>query len=127
MQMLKTKRPVISALMASAALALGVLSGPAQAQSAQDPAIAMTNEAMVATGSCVAKYVGRLDKSGLEPAVVAKQVAARCQRMIARSVGLATMMTGRPDDYAKNLAYMNVVFTTNAVVRSRAASSKRQA
>lgn len=126
MQKFNTPRPVI-AMMASAALALCVLAGPAQSQVTQKAAIAMTNEAMVATGSCVAKYVGRLDNRSLEPAVVAKQVAARCQRTIARSVGLATMMTGRPDDYAKNLAYINAVFTTNAVVRSRAAGAKRQA
>jgi hypothetical protein len=124
MQQLKTTRPVIIALMAS--IALGILSSQAHAQALQNPAITMTNEAMVATGTCVAKYVNRFDNSKFEAAAVAKRVAARCQQAITRSVGLATMMSGRPDDYAKNLEYINAVFTTNAVVRSRAASSRHQ-
>ena len=125
MRIMKTTRPVIGALMMSATMAAGVLSNHAQAEEPQNPAIAMTNEAMVATGACVAKYVGRLDNASLEPAAVAKQVAARCQHLITRSVGLATLMSGRPNDYAKNLEYINAVFTTNAVVRARAV--KRQA
>lgn len=119
-----TTRSAITALMAS--LAMGVLTSQAYADTLQNPAIAMTNEAMVATGTCVAKYVNRLDNANLEPTAVAKQVAARCQHTIARSVGLATLMSGRPDDYAKNLEYINAVFTTNAVVRSRAVGSKHQ-
>jgi hypothetical protein len=126
MRMLRTTYPVISALLASAWLVSYAVSNQAQAQELQNPATAITNEAMVATGACVAKYVGRLDDGNLEPAAVAKQVAARCQHEIIRSVGLVTQMSGRPDDYAKNLAYINAVFTTNAVVRFRAAGSKRQ-
>jgi hypothetical protein len=124
MRIFKTTLPTITAVMATAFI--GALSTQALGQELQNPAIAMTNEAMVATGTCVAKYVSRLDNSSLEPEAVAKQVAARCRQLISRSVGLATMMSGRPDDYAKNLEYINAVFTTNAVVRSRASGSKRQ-
>lgn len=96
----------------------------ASAQDFANPAVNITNEAMVASGACIARSISELDDGSKAAPYVAKLVAARCAKQISRSVGLATLMVGKPDEYAKNLRYTNEELTANAVVRARA-SGKR--
>lgn len=108
-----------------AALALVGLECPGTAGAAvtdfANPAVALSGEAIIATGSCIAKYTTALD-DGSKPVVsIGRLVARHCSREITRSAGLASWMTGKPEDFAKNLRYVQQDLTTNTVLRHRAA------
>jgi hypothetical protein len=86
-----------------------------------NPAVAMSGEAVVASGTCIAKYVVILDDRSKPASEIGQRVARRCAREISRSAGLASWMVGRPEEFSKNLRYTQDELTTNAVLRARAA------
>jgi len=90
-----------------------------------NPAVALSGQAMIASGACIAKYTVRLD-DGVKPAAeIGQRVAKHCSREIRRSAGLASWMVGKPDEFQQNLKYAQENLTTNAVVRYRAATKQR--
>lgn len=86
-----------------------------------NPAVAMSRDAVIASGTCIAKYAALLDDGAKPAAEIGQRVAKRCTGEIARSAGLSSLLVGRPEDYAKNRRYLSEDLTTNAVVRMRAA------
>ena len=91
-----------------------------------NPAVALSGQAMIASGACIAKYTVRLD-DGLKPAAeIGQLVAKHCSREIRRSAGLASWMVGKPDEFQQNLKYAQESLTTNAVVRYRAATTRQR-
>ncbi len=116
----------IAASVAVAALTAAglVASGAAHAATNPDfsnPAVAMSGEAVVASGTCIAKYAVILDDRTKPAAEIGQRVARRCAREISRSAGLASWMLGRPEEFSKNLKYTREELTTGSVLRSRAA------
>lgn len=89
-----------------------------------NPATAISGEAIIASGTCIAKYAAALDDRRKTPAEIGQAVAQRCAKEISRAAGLTAWMVGKPDDYAKNLQYTREELTTNAVIRLRAATEK---
>ncbi len=115
---------VAAAALASWAMAGGCLgaSGLANAADGPDfsnPAVAISSDAVIASGTCIAKYAAILDDRSKPAAQIGQRVARRCAAVISRSAGLASWMAGRPDDFAKNLKYMREELTTQTVVRIR--------
>jgi len=86
-----------------------------------NPAVTMSGEAVVASGTCIAKYAVMLDDRSKPAAEIGQRVAKRCAREISRSAGLASWMVGKPEEFRKNLKYTQDELTTNAVMRIRAA------
>jgi hypothetical protein len=86
-----------------------------------NPAVSLSGEAIVASGTCIAKYAAMLDDRSKPAAEIGQRVAQRCAREISRSAGLASWMVGKPEEFSKNLKYTQDELTTNAVVRLRAA------
>jgi hypothetical protein len=86
-----------------------------------NPAVAMSGEAVIASGTCIAKYVAILDDRSKPAAEIGQLIAQHCAREISRSAGLASWMIGKPEDFSKNLKYMREELTTGAVLRARAA------
>jgi hypothetical protein len=106
-------------------LAIG-LAGAARTASAGDldfsnPGVAITADAIIASGACIAKYAALLDDGSMPAAEVGKRVANQCSTLISRSAGMAALVSGKPDAFASDLQYMRDALTTNAVVRLRAA------
>jgi hypothetical protein len=91
-----------------------------------NPAITMSGEAVLASGTCIAKYAVMLDDHSKPAAQIGQRVAKRCAKEITRSAGLATWMAGNPDDFAKNLKYARDDLTTGAVLRVRAAAKRQR-
>jgi hypothetical protein len=91
-----------------------------------NPAIAMSGKAVMASGTCIAKYAAMLDDGSKPAALIGQRVAKRCAKEISRSAGLATWMAGKPDEFAKNLKYVRDDLTTGAVVRARAAAKRQR-
>ncbi len=89
-----------------------------------NPAVAMSGEAVIASGTCIAKYASALDDRSKPAAEIGQKVAKRCAKQISRSAGLASWMVGKPEDFEKNLKYTREDLTTNAVERSRASVRK---
>jgi len=106
-------------------VAAGTAVGAANTVDFNNPATAMSSDAVVASGTCIAKYVRVFDDATKPAAEIAQRVAKRCAKEISKSAGLASFMVGRPDEYAKNLRYTQEELTTNAVLRARAAASRR--
>lgn len=92
-----------------------------------NPAVTLSGEAVIASGTCIAKYASILDDRSKPAAQIGQRVAKRCAKEIALSAGLASWMVGKPDEFAKNLKYTKEDLTTGAVVRSRAAARLRRA
>jgi hypothetical protein len=91
-----------------------------------NPAVVLSGQAVIASGACIAKYTASLD-DGIKPAEeIAHQVAKHCSREIRRSAGLASYMTGKPEEFQKNLKYAQESLTTNAVVRFRASTTRQR-
>lgn len=90
-----------------------------------NPATAMSEAAVIASGTCIAKYATALDDRSKPAAEIGRRIAERCAKEISRSAGLASLIVGRPDDYSKNLKYTRDELTTNAVLRARAAAKQR--
>lgn len=85
-----------------------------------NPAVAMSGEAVVASGTCIAKYVVILDDRSKPAAEIGQRVAKHCAREISRSAGLASWMLGKPEEFSKNLKYTREELTTSSVLRARA-------
>lgn len=91
-----------------------------------NPAVDVAAQATIESGSCIAKYTAMLFDASQPAEAVASQVAQHCQKEIARAAGLAAFMEGRPQDFAKNLKYIQETLTANAVVRYRESTQKTQ-
>jgi len=90
-----------------------------------NPATAMSGAAVIASGTCIAKFATVLDDPSKSATEIGQLVAQRCAKEISKSAGLASFMVGKPDEYAKNLKYAQEELTTNAVLRLRASSAKQ--
>jgi hypothetical protein len=118
---LKAKHMAMAAALAAAGLFVAMIANAEAPPNFSNPAIAMSSEAVIASGACIAKYAAALDDQSKSAAEIGQRVARRCAREISRSAGLATWMNGKPQDFAKNLKYAQQDLTTNTVVRYRAA------
>jgi hypothetical protein len=77
-----------AAVLLSAVTLLGAgVAGAAINQDFTNPAVAISNDAIMASGTCIAKYVTRLDDGAKPVADVAQLVAKRCAKEISRSAG----------------------------------------
>jgi len=111
---------VVAALSAAGLIAAGAAHAAIDPDFS-NPAVAMSGEAVVASGECIAKYVVILDDRSKPAAEIGQRVAKRCSREISRAAGLASWMVGRPEQFSKNLKYTQEELTTATVVRARAA------
>jgi hypothetical protein len=108
---------------ALATVAVGVLiAGIASAAELDfsNPAVVLSSKAVVDSGVCIAKYTVQLNDASKSVADVAQAVARRCDKEIALSAGLATLLVGKPDDFSVNLKYARDELTAHAVERYRA-------
>jgi len=112
---------VTLAILSAGALLCASAAGAAVNPDFSNPAVALSGEAVVASGTCIARYVVLLDDRSKPAAEIGQRVARRCSREISRSAGLASWMVGRPEEFSKNLRYTQDELTTNAVLRARAA------
>lgn len=90
-----------------------------------NPAVALSGQAVIASGTCIAKYAVSLDDASKPASEIAQRVAKRCSREITLSAGLASWMVGKPEEFQKNLKYTQENLTTSAVQRSRAATIRQ--
>ncbi|MGO9992058.1 MAG: hypothetical protein ACLPTF_06040 [Steroidobacteraceae bacterium] len=121
----KVKNAALTALLSSALLGTGVASAAINPDFS-NPAIAMTSDAVIASGACIAKYAAILDEPSKPAAEIGQRVAKRCAKEISRSAGLASWMIGKPEEYPKNLKFIQEDLTTSTVVRSRAAAKRQR-
>jgi ATP-dependent protease ClpP protease subunit len=108
-----------AAVLAAAGLLTARIANAGTALDFSSPAIAMSSEAVIASGVCIAKYAAALDDQSKSAAEIGQRVARRCAKQISRSAALATWMSGKPDDFARNLKYAQQDLTTNTVLRYR--------
>jgi len=106
---------------------LAALTATATTASAADldfsnPAVALSSDAVVASGSCIAKYTVRLDDLSISAEVIAGQVAEHCAKEISLAAGMSAFLAGKPEDFTKNLKYVQEELTKNAVMRHRTAT-----
>jgi hypothetical protein len=92
-----------------------------------NPAVALSGQAVIASGTCIAKYAASLDDRTKPAEEIGRLIAKRCSKEISRSAGLASWMVGKPEEFQKNLKYTQDKLTTNAVERSRAAMARPHA
>jgi hypothetical protein len=118
---LKAKHMAMAAAFVAAGLFAAMIANAEAPPNFSNPAIAMSSEAVIASGVCMAKYAAALDDQSKSAAEIGQRVARRCAKEISRSAGLATWMNGKPQDFAKNLKYAQQDLTTNTVLRYRAA------
>ena len=116
-----TRKHTAAVLLSAATLLCAGVAGAAINQDFTNPAVAMSNDAIVASGTCIAKYATRLDNGAKPVADVAQLVANRCAKEISRSAGLAAWMMGKPEDFARNLQYAREELTVTTIQRTRAA------
>jgi hypothetical protein len=88
-----------------------------------NPAVALSGQAVIASGTCIAKYAASLDDTTKPAAEIGQLVAKRCSKEISKSAGLASWMVGKPEEFQKNLKYTQERLTTDAVVRVRASTA----
>ena len=117
----KAKHMALAAAFAAAGLLAAAIANAQAAPDFSNPAIAMSSEAVIASGACIAKYAAALDDQSKSAAEIGQKVARRCAKEISRSAGLATWMNGNPENFARNLKYTQQDLTTNTVLRYRAA------
>ncbi len=113
-----------ASFLAALSIAGSFASGAANAAMDPDfanPAVAISGAAVIASGTCIAKYASILDDRSKPAAEIGQKVAKRCAKEISRSAGLASWMVGKPEDFAKMLKYTRDDLTTGTVERSRAA------
>jgi hypothetical protein len=120
MTILTRKHTAATLLSVATVLAAGV-AGAAINQDFTNPAVAISNDAIVASGTCIAKFAARLDDGAKPVTDVAQLVAQRCAKEISRSAGLAAWMMGKPEDFAKNVQYTRQELTVTTIERARAA------
>jgi hypothetical protein len=114
-------------MLLAAPLGLGAnFAGAAMSPDFTNPAVIMSGQAVIASGACIAKYASALDDDSKPAAAIGRRVARRCSKEISRSAGLASWMSGKPEDFAKNLKYTQEDLTTGAVMRSRAAAKRHR-
>ena len=116
----KISRPKRFAL---ATVAVGVLiAGIASAAELDfsNPAVVLSSKAVVDSGACIARFTVQLNDASKSVADVAQAVAKRCDKEIALSAGLASLMVGKPEDFSANLKYARDELTARAVERYRA-------
>ena len=113
-----------SLVISGSSLAIADVANAAAGPDFSNPAVAISSDAVIASGTCIAKYAVLLEDRSKPAEQIGQRVARRCAAVISRSAGLASWMAGRPDDFAKNLKYMREELTTNTVARIRA--SKRE-
>src|ERR1700760_1915395 len=114
-------------MLLTAPLGLGPnVAGAAVGPDFANPAVIMSGPAVIASGTCIAKYAAALDDDSKPAAAIGRRVARRCAKEISRSAGLASWMNGKPEDFAKNLKYTQDDLTTGAVIRSRAAAKRHR-
>lgn len=121
------KRTIASTALAAAGVLTASLALAAMSPDFTDPAVTMSGEAVIASGTCIAKYAAKLDDPSRPAAEIGQHIAKRCAKQISRSAGLASWMAGKPEDFAKNLKYAREDLTTNAVLRYRAGSKHQPA
>jgi len=112
-----------SLVISGSSLAIADVANAAAGPDFSNPAVAISSDAVIASGTCIAKYAVLLEDRSKPAEQIGQRVARRCAAVISRSAGLASWMAGRPDDFAKNLKYMREELTTNTVARIR--ESKR--
>lgn len=117
----RTKHAVLTTALAAVGFLAATIANAESAPDFSNPATAMSSEAVIASGTCIAKYAAALDDRSKSAAEIGQRVAKRCAREISRSAGLATWMTGQPGNFAKNLKYTQQDLTTSTVLRYRAA------
>ena len=117
----KVKHMALAAALAAAGLLAAAVANAEVVPDFSNPAIAMSSEALIASGACIAKYAAVLDDQSKSAAEIGHRVARHCAKEISRSAGLATWMQGKPENFAKNLKYTQQDLTTNTVLRYRAA------
>jgi hypothetical protein len=117
---LKAKHMAMAAALAVAGFFAAMIANAEAAPDFSNPAIAMSSEAVIASGACIAKYAAALDDQSKSAVEIGQRVARRCAKEISRSAGLATWMNGNPENFAKNLKYTQQDLTTNTVLRYRA-------
>jgi hypothetical protein len=121
----KTKTLSVVAVL-SAAL-FGATTAGAGSEEFANPAFSISNQAVIASGTCIAKYVAVLEDASKPAAEIGQLVAKRCAKQIATAAGLASWQLGKPDEFAKNLKYVRDDLTTSTVERARAAAAQRVA
>jgi hypothetical protein len=117
---LKAKHMAMAAALTVAGFFAAMIANAEAAPDFSNPAIAMSSEAVIASGACIAKYAAALDDQSKSAVEIGQRVARRCAKEISRSAGLATWMNGNPENFAKNLKYTQQDLTTNTVLRYRA-------
>jgi hypothetical protein len=117
----KAKHMALVTALTAAGLLSATIANAEVAPDFSNPAIAMSSEAVIASGACIAKYAAALNDQSKSAAEIGQRVARRCAKEISRSAGLATWMNGKPENFAKNLRYTQQDLTTNTVLRYRAA------
>jgi hypothetical protein len=123
--MTKLTRKHTAAVLLSAATLLGAGGvGAAVNQDFTNPAVVLSNDAIVASGTCIAKYASRFDDGAKPVGEVAQRVAKRCAKEISRSAGLAAWMMGKPEDFARNVQYAREELTVTTIQRTRAAKHR---
>ncbi len=116
---------VATVLAAGVGLVAAMTAGAEVTADFSNPATAISGAAVIASGTCIAKFATALDDRSKPATEIAQLVAQRCAKEISKSAGLASWMVGKPDDYAKNLKYVREELTTNAVLRLRATGAKQ--
>jgi hypothetical protein len=117
-------RKYTAAFLSVATLLVAGTAGAAINQDFSNPAVGMSNDAIVASGTCIGKFAARFDDGSKPVAAIAQQVAKRCAKEISRSAGLAAWMMGKPEDFAKNLQYAREELTVTTIERARAAKRR---
>jgi hypothetical protein len=110
-------------LIAVVTLAAGALFGGLVSAAGLDfsnPAVALSSKAVIDSGACIARYTVQFNDASKSVADVAQAVAKRCDKEISLSAGFATLLVGRPEDFAANLKYARDELTAHAVERYRA-------
>ena len=109
-----------AAIAVTAGLLGASLTSAADSPDFSNPAVALSSEAVIASGACIAKSAPLLDDRTRPAEEIGQRIARRCSKQIARSAGLASWMVGKPQDFAKNLKYTRDDLTTRTVLRYRA-------
>jgi hypothetical protein len=109
-----------AAIAATAVLLGATLASAADSPDFSNPAVALSSEAVIASGTCIAKYAPLLEDRTRPAEEIGQRIARRCSKQISRSAGLASWMVGKPQEFAKNLKYTRDDLTTRTVLRYRA-------
>ncbi len=121
----KFKNASLLAVVSAGAALLGAAAANAETDFS-NPAVALSGQAVIASGTCIAKYAASLNDNSKPAAEIGQRIARRCAMEISRSAGLASWMVGKPQEFQRNLKYTRDDLTTKAVVRMRAATTRQR-